>query len=132
MGRGLRREFPRGRRAWESRRRRCEFPREWRAWESHRQRREFPRERRACVGHEWRWACGNRERQRAGSGSGPDSPQTPEDTFPPTQSGGVWEVHGTVVVGPEPEQFIQGGVIPRRRKLAELPGVLVEGEPLTG
>ncbi len=108
--------------------------------------------RRACVGHERRWvrksreqrqACGRRERQRAcgscerwraGSGSGPDTPQTPENTFPATQSGGVWEVHRTVVVGPEPEQFIKGGVIPRRRrgKLAELPGELIEGEPLMG
>ncbi len=68
----------------------------------------------------------SRER-RAGSGSGP------EDTFPPTQSGGVWEVHGMLVIHPEPEQSIKGGVIPRRRRgeLAELPGVLVEGEPLT-
>ncbi len=44
-------------------------------------------------------------------------------------------VHGrSVVVGPEPEQSIKGGVIPRRRRgeLAELPGVLVEGEVLTG
>ncbi len=54
------------------------------------------------------------ERRRAGSGSGQDTPQ----------------VHGTVVVGPKPEQFIKSGVIPRccHGELAELPGVLVEGE----
>ncbi len=35
-----------------------------------------------------------------GPGHSPDT----EDSFPLTQSGGVWEVHGTVAVGPEPEQ----------------------------
>ncbi len=31
----------------------------------------------------WLWN-GQRTRRRAGSGSGPDTPQTPQDTFPPT------------------------------------------------
>ncbi len=34
----------------------------------------------------------------------PDTLQTPDDTFPPAQSLGVWEVHGAIVIGPEPEQ----------------------------
>ncbi len=47
------------------------------------------------------WRAG----RRAGSGSGPDTLQTPEDPFPPAQSSGVWEVHGAMVVAP-----IQQGV----------------------
>ncbi len=37
-------------------------------------------------------------------------------------------------IGPEPEQMIECDVIPRRRccELAELPGILVEGEIQTG
>ncbi len=61
------------------------------------------------------------------AGSGLDTRQTPENTFPPTQSGAVWEVHGMVGVGPEPEQLIKCCVIPRghRSELAELPGELI-------
>ncbi len=49
--------------------------------------------------------------RRAGSGSGQDTLQTPEDPFPPAQSHGVWEVHRTMEVGPAPEQREDGGVI---------------------
>ncbi len=35
---------------------------------------------------------------------GLDTLQTPEDPFPPAQSCGVWKVHGTIVIGPDPEQ----------------------------
>ncbi len=77
-----------------------------------------------------RQACVGRERWRADSGSGPDTPQTPEYTLPRTQSSGVLEVHGTVVIGPEPEQLIDGSIIHRRRhgKFAEFPGVHIEGK----
>ncbi len=44
------------------------------------------------------------------------------------------EVHGVMVICPEPERIIQNYVIPRRcrGKLAELAGVLIEREPVTG
>ncbi len=91
-------------------------------WEQCRIQELWGRSRRAWLSHErWR-ACGGREqrcyfphgrqawesrgRRRAGSGSGPDTSQTPEDPFSPTQYGGVWDVYGTVGVGPEPEQLI--------------------------
>ncbi len=68
------------------------------------------------------------------AGSGSDTSQTPEDPFSPTQSGGVWKVHGTMVVGPEPEQLIKSGVFPCRRRgeLAEFTCVLIEREIMTG
>ncbi len=49
-------------------------------------------------------------------------------------SSGVWEVYGAVVVGPEPEQFVQRGILPRRRhsELAKLPGVFIEREVEAG
>ncbi len=92
----------------------------------------FGRERR-CEFPRGRWAWESRGR-RAGSGSGPDTSQTPEDPFSPTQSCGVWEVHGAIVIGPEPEQMIDGRVVQRRPrgKPAEFPSVLVEGEISAG
>ncbi len=61
------------------------------------------------------------------SGSGPDTPQTPEGPFLPTKSHGVWEVHGAMEVSPKPEQMIEGGIILCRchSKLAELPSIRV-------
>ncbi len=42
--------------------------------------------------------------------------------------------HGKMVICPEPEQMIQNDFIPChcRSELAELPGILIEGEPLKG
>ncbi len=81
------------------------------------------------MGRERRWAWGSRG-QRASFDSGPDTSQTPEDPFSPTQSRGVWEVHGVVVTGPEPEQVEDGRVVQLRHRgePAEFPGVLYEGE----
>ncbi len=69
---------------------------DWRAWNGRGR-------RRACMGNGWQtwW--------RAGSGLGLDTLQTPEDPFPPAQSCGVWEVHGVIVVGPDPEQRFHRG-----------------------
>ncbi len=50
--------------------------------------------------------------RQAGSGSGPDTLQTPEDPFPPAQSCSVWEVHRAIVIGPNPEQRVDGGTRP--------------------
>ncbi len=122
VGNRRQREFPRERRAWESRRRRHAWVSgSWQAWLGL----DWQTGRRACVGRERRRVRKSRGRRWAGSGL--DTRQTPENTFPPTQSGGVWEVHGTVVVGPEPEQLIKCCVIPRchRGELAELPGELI-------
>ncbi len=51
-------------------------------------------------------------------------------TFSPTQSCGVWEVHGVVVTGPEPEQVEDGCVMQfcHRGEPAEFLGILHEGE----
>lgn len=37
------------------------------------------------------------------SGTDVDTLQTPDDRFPPTQSSGVWEVYGAVVISSDPE-----------------------------
>ncbi len=70
--------------------------------------------RRACVGCE----CGGLDCRTADGLEGWlvldrawDTLQTPENPFPPDQSCGVWEVHGAMVVGPDPEQRIQHSVI---------------------
>ncbi len=69
--------------------------------------------RQAWLGREWQRACVGHEQQagescgrRAGSGSGLDTLQTPEDLFSPAESGGVWEVHGAMVDDPDPEQRV--------------------------
>ncbi len=53
------------------------------------------------AGH-WVWQC---------SGSEVDTLQTPDESFPPAQSGGVWKVDGTVVVDSDPEQGGQRSVV---------------------
>ncbi len=67
---------------------------------------------------------------RAGSGSGPDTLQTLEDTFPPAQSSGIWEVHGAMVIGPVPEQRIKCSIVQRSHngEPAELSGKLDKPE----
>ncbi len=77
------------------------------------------------------WACHIFQRQ-AGSGSGPDASQTPEDPFSPGKSSGVWEVYGAMVTGPEPEQVEEGRVLHLRHRSepTEFPSVLHEGEVL--
>ncbi len=101
----------RGRRqAWGSKRRqRACVLHEQQAWLSHER-------RRAWVSDSWQAWLGNggRTRRRAGSGSGQHNFQTLEDPFPPAQSSGVWEVHGAMVICPDPKQGVQRGVIKLR------------------
>ncbi len=77
------------------------------------------------------WACHIFQLQ-AGSGSGPDTSQTPVDPFSPGKSRGVWEVYAAMVTGPEPEQVEEGRVLHLRHRSepTEFPSVLHEGEDL--